>query len=188
MAIEIVTKAELGTYIDRQVGDGSRDDLIRLGVISRIEKVCNRTFSVDTADRAEKIDVLDDYTTEMVLENPPVDSFTSLQSGRTTLTLVDADSYVVKTDSGIIKKITGFWTRGVNYYTANYKGGYTAIPADLRLLGMSIMARDIAKADNKRHGMRGRNFQGGGSDFFQLELEPWEREILEGYVLHGATG
>jgi hypothetical protein len=183
MASELVTKSELKSYMNDAEVD-VKADLIRLGVHAAIETYCNRVFAADESNRAEAHRVTQDYTRRLFLKKPPIISFTSLQTGESgsTLSTVDSTSYEYDTDSGIITAITTPFLASIRY-VANYKGGYSSIPGEIKLVALSIMAREIEKVRKGRHGMRGRAVQATSVELFIEGLEDFERMVLDGYVL-----
>jgi len=183
MATELITLIQLGTYLGRVLAEESREDLVRLWINTAVESYCGREFGADAADRAEVHTIEDDYADKIIVFKPPIISLTSVESGRTTWSAVDSSSYVYDASSGIIRKVTGWWTRGVAYYRVNYKGGFAALPADVVGVALSIAARECEKASKGRFGMRARGFQGGSGDYFTEQLEALEKEILDHYSL-----
>lgn len=191
MATEIVTLEELSLYYTDKSADesnglstDSREDTIRIGINYLIEQACDRDFSADSSDRNEAHRIEYDYTRTIQLKKPPVVSFTSLQTGEAgdNLSTIDSTSYEYDSDTGIIKAIRTPFLTSIRY-VANYKGGYSTIPGDLKLAAKSIMAREIAKTAKGRHGMRGRAVQATSVELFLSDLEPFEAAIIEGYTL-----
>ncbi len=187
MATEIITRIALARYLVKDsIEPNSVEDSIRKAVNAFLENQCGRVFEADASDRSEKITVDNVYTDVFFLQKPPVISFTSLLSGRTSQTTVSADSYEVDTERATITKVSGYFTKGVNAYTAKYKGGYASnsIPDDLQLLAKSIMARAIMKVDKHRHGISSVSTAQGATQYFFDDLEKFEVMLLESYSLN----
>ena len=184
MPSNIVTKAKLIEYLGLEPGtaDPSRENLVRIAVNAFLEKICSRLFIADDSDRVEVKNILGDYQTVLLVDNPPINSFVSLQSGRTSLTLVSTTSYVTEDAAGIIRKVSGFWTKGIATYTITYRGG--EVPDDVVEVGLSIAARNIMKLRHGRHGLKSRSSgQFGAVEIHQQDLEPYEKGVLDLYTL-----
>lgn len=181
MASEIVTKDELGQYLGRKVLPGNADDKARLGAHAWLENICGRIFApVD--DYVEPKTVEDYGQSKLLVDNPPIRAINSITSGRTSPSIVSPDSYVIENaKAGIIRMVSMYLTPGVHAYTVNYKGGFTTYPEDLRLLVCSLVGRAAEKQSKHRHGMRGRSFAQGSFEYYEKDLEPEERRILNIY-------
>jgi hypothetical protein len=180
---EIVSRESLGIYLKDPVVPGSYQDDIRLSINSAVTKYCGRPI-VPRDDYVEKVSIREDFRTKFYVKNPPIRELISLSSGRTSPSLVSADSYVVSNDkTGEVEMVDTFLIKGIHQYTVAYKGGFNPIPPELQLFAKSIMAREIAKVALGRHGMRGRAFAQGSAEFLQLDLEPQEKAFLDRYQL-----
>ena len=184
MPTNIITLQELTDYFDGEtlVAD-SPYDLIRVAVCAFLESQCGRDFSADSNNRQEIIDVMDSHTNKLRLKKPPVISFGSLLSGRTSQETVDADTYVVDTELGIIKKVYDYFIEGVSQYTAVYKGGFSAIPGDLKLLAKRLVSKEIMHTKKSRFGVRSLQFQQGQVEYLMNGMDAFEQQILERYTL-----
>jgi hypothetical protein len=182
VATEIVKPEELANYMEvDEFNEESPEQAILDAANQFVETYCGREFAADSVNRIEFVDIIDCYTNRIRVKKPPIISLTSLQQGLTSPTLVDATSYYVDKESGVIKKILGYFIEGVAVYKITYKGGYTAIPNDLKLVVKRIAAREIMKEKKQRHGLRGVGFVQGNSEFYLDNLEMFERNILAEY-------
>jgi len=182
MPSDIVVASDLIAYLNNKE-PSAQTELVRVGVNALIERYCCRVFAADTTNRTETYRTTEAYQRVVQLKKPPVVAFTSLQTGEAgSLRLVDGTSYEVLEEEGMIRMIGSFFLAETRY-TATYKGGYTTIPEDLKLVGLSIMAREIEKSSKGRHGMRGRAIQGGSVELVEENLTTFEKAILDGYVL-----
>jgi hypothetical protein len=179
---EIVTLEELGNYLGRGVPDGNRDDQIRGMVNGWLDTACNRVFTA--AEYTEKYSVMDSYRRALLVKNPPIRSVTQITSGRTNATVVDSSAYVVEdAEAGIILFTTEWLLVGVQQYVVTYQGGFVSPPSDLKLMALSVIARESEKAEKGRHGMRGRSFAQGSVEFFIDGLTNLEKMILGSYTI-----
>lgn len=188
----MITLVELGKYLAKVCAADEREDIIRKAINAGAQRYCGREFDADANDRAEDHIIEDDFRTTLVVRKPPIISVTSILSGTSTpQSTIDSTSYLIDKSAGIIRLINTSFTRGsqIGRVTVNYKGGYAAddFPDDLKLALLSIMAREVFKADKSRHGMSSRQFQGGGVEYFKQSMEESEKLVLDLYVLGGDT-
>ena len=182
--IEIISHDELIEYLRKDdIVPDDRTDIIRKGVCQGINTRCNRIFGgVDGI--TERYSVREPYQTKLFVRNPPVRGVTSIAYGRTSPTTLSSDGYYIDDeDSGIIS-FDSYLQMGLNNHAIVYDGGFSpVVPYDIKLVALGIIGREVAKVHGDRHGMRSRDYAGGGISFFiDGGATKVELDVLDSYT------
>ena len=180
--MEVVTLADVNTYLGEALEEDSQVDLIRGFVNEWVDTRCSRLLGA--ASYEEKHSILEPNHWVLIVKNPPIRELTWIKSGRESPSEIDSGRYVVEdADAGIIRTVSSPWITGVHQYTVGYEGGYEDAPEDLKLAVLSIIGREFANTRQKRHGLRSKSFAQGSTDLLQMGLTPMEKMVLMGYTL-----
>lgn len=136
-----ITEAELTTYLGRNVtaedlatlAVGAASDLIRNAVGARLDNVEDDIILVDGSG-----------TDTILLPELPVTEVTEVNyvTPDTDPELLDpAEDYLVDLRNGALVTRGGTWLEARGNYEVTYSHGYTDIPADLRVLALTVAAR-----------------------------------------------
>ena len=157
---------------------GNKDDQ-RLAIIvpqvsDLAKKYCGTSF-VDfySSDKTEVITVKDNYTTTIITSESPLISVTSVKErtgyGEAYQTLttgnyeyyvdIASDSIIRTTDSGGEK----YWASGVGSVEIQYKAGYSAAPADLKLALFDLVLYYLRDEHKERKTIAGATLQNQGT-------------------------
>lgn len=160
MGANLVTRAEYKTHaaLTSPNQDAVIDSIIPK-VSELVKTLCGRTF-VDYVDDA-KVEYFEGGTNYILLLEAPVASVSSLEYsadyGNTYTTLEPYVDYVLNNrDSNIYPIKTKTFPVAMNGYKVTYTGGYTEVPADLKLAVLDLvtyyMKNDMAVHSNRVQG------------------------------------
>lgn len=171
--------------------DHTKDNIITRMINAASQQIanyCDRVFKA--ADYTEDINASE--TDELVLNQRPVNSFTSLQY-RTTgenisdFETIDATYYFVDNNAGVIKM--NFAGRGRwNAWRATYNAGYTTIPSDLAEACAAIATHYVvnssgtANVRSKQEGQRKIEYNQGTTGFKNLMQQLGVDQVIDGYA------
>jgi hypothetical protein len=154
-------KRELG--ITTTTNDLLLSDLIN-GVSSRFLRAVGRNI-VEAAISGEKLSG-DGFTSALTLRHWPVTgALTLLDSEGDT---VDAATYDLAAECGVIYSLAGSWARGTRNYSASYTAGYADIPAMIVSAVTAQVCHEYAQTSpgGGRRGVEGRSDASGTSETF----------------------
>ena len=154
--------------------EDQRLDIIVPQVSDLAKKYCGTTF-VDyfSSAKTETFSIRDKYTTTIIVSESPLVSVESVKERRTyseayqTLTTgsyeyyvdIASDSIVRTTDSGSEK----YWASGVGSVEIEYKAGYSAAPADLKLALFDLVTYYLKDEHKERRTIAGATLQNQGT-------------------------
>lgn len=106
-----------------------------------IEKLCGRQFIA----RSYTENLHGTGTETLALAHRPVNSVTSIVTvsgagSSETTSAVDATTYRVDTDAGIIELLDGIWARGFRNVRIVYNAGYTTVPYGVLQIAREVLA------------------------------------------------
>lgn len=157
---------------------GNKDDQ-RLAIIvpqvsDLAKKYCGTSF-VDfySSDKTEVITVKDNYTTTIITSESPLISVTSVKE-RTgygeayqTLTTGNYEYYVDTASDSIIRTTDSggekYWASGVGSVEIQYRAGYSAAPADLKLALFDLVLYYLRDEHKERKTIAGATLQNQGT-------------------------
>lgn len=157
---------------------GNKDDQ-RLAIIvpqvsDLAKKYCGTSF-VDfySSDKTEVITIKDNYTTTIITSESPLISVTSVKE-RTgygeayqTLTTGNYEYYVDTASDSIIRTTDSggekYWASGVGSVEIQYKAGYSAAPADLKLALFDLVLYYLRDEHKERKTIAGATLQNQGT-------------------------
>jgi hypothetical protein len=178
----LATLTELKAYLS--ITDSTKDVVLQLlldAADATVETYCGRDFEADATDRTEIVD--GKAQRSILLRKYPIVSLTKVERNAGTLDVpvwetVPASSYRVDSSVGAIDFLCAT-SRGLNEYRATYKGGYAAVPSDVKVAVIKIAAANYA-----RRGADGVNSEtvNGDSISFDKSAIPMDVEtVLSNY-------
>lgn len=135
----LTTLADVKESLGIDAGDTTHDNLIIRKInqaTDMIEAYCGKNNDQHFASTTYTDEEYNGSgTSQLVLRNRPVITFTSLSERETTendnsWNAIDTEFYFVDTTAGVIESLFTF-RRYYNLYKATYTAGYTTIPSDL---------------------------------------------------------
>lgn len=185
------------------VSDAEVRDYLQVDTIDRKTELLIKTAEAYWFADLDRAFVQADYVTDhdvehnqktLLLEDRPVTTFTKLEyvssrdsDGTPTFTEYDGDEYVVDTDAGIVKKMSGSFPEGREEVRSTYTAGFTAQEIEdtseddvamLKLLILAYVARQfmLISSGPKMH-MRTASAPEGGSTSYQFAPTEFELRI-----------
>ena len=144
ISLPLVTRAEYKSYmgISSNTSDSAIDNLIPK-VSDLVKTICRRSF-IDYVG-TPKIEYTEGGTEAIQLDEYPVLSILSLEYsedyGKTYTTLTEYTDFVLSKATNSLRPIlTSAFPEAINGYRITYTAGYDAIPDDLKLVTLDIVA------------------------------------------------
>jgi len=166
-------------YNDQDIEDKAKIDALIIASEEFFTSWCNRT-SIPANNFSEIHD--GDNTHQLMINEPPINSLTSISIVQSLTTILDASEFQFKALSGIIQfNLTGAvdhtqftcFPRGFQNIIVNYNGGFTVIPEPIKLIVAEMVIeffdRDLA-AQQIESEQLGQYIADKGIDHFQTVL------------------
>jgi hypothetical protein len=182
----IIKPADLITYL--KIGDQDIDLVEALCDRSSqiMETLCNRKFmDCDSTGMNEITEIKSGRDDKYIfLDYYPVASVTDIREDADrvfgTETIVDATTYTIHTEAGLIESDI-YFAEGNRNIQIKYKGGYTqsTVPKDLVQVCVEIAA--LLYKGKDQVGLSSKSFSDGSAAFFVEKLSTWGKATIDYY-------
>lgn len=170
LSYALTTKADVKESLGISSGDTTKDNLIirKINQATRvIENYCDTHFLNDQT-YTEYYDAKN-YSSELVLRNRPVVTFTGLYARMTTTNdnhfqTIDTNLYFVDNSAGVVKFLDNFWGSWQQWKVV-YTAGYSTIPEDVAEACATLASYYVlnpasgAKVTHEKEGQREIHYQ-----------------------------
>lgn len=154
--VGLVTLSQVKTFLSVPHTDDDEFFALAIGIVTaEIDGLTGRSFSA----LVEKVRRIDGGFAGLILPDMPAVEITTIED-KTSGAFTDPDDTSLDTETGVLYLNTGaVWAAGKRRFEVTYDAGYTAAPADIQGVALTLIAaryerRDLSQTSVNQGGMQ----------------------------------